>query len=80
MSSHCSYVIVVLLLDPAFGSSIDWIVDKTDSQMAFAIEMRDDGQYGFFLPPTEIEPACNEVWQGIMASIRTYEQASKVLK
>jgi murein tripeptide amidase MpaA len=52
----------------ASGSSIDWCYDKVNGcKVAFALELRDKGQYGFVLPPAQIKDACTETWNGIRA-------------
>lgn len=66
MKSHTN----PFILDPTYGSSIDWILDQTSAKLAFAVEMRDTGEHGFLLPAKLIEPACSEIWMGIQATIR----------
>jgi len=53
----------------ASGSSIDWAYDKSDVKIAFALELRDKGQYGFMLPTSQIKPAVEETWAGVRAVI-----------
>jgi len=57
------------ITDLASGSSIDWAYDKANAKIAFALELRDTGQYGFILPPSQIKPACLETWAGIKATL-----------
>jgi len=53
----------------ASGSSIDWAYDVVGCKIAFALELRDKGAYGFVLPPAQIKPACIETWAGIKAAL-----------
>lgn len=43
------------------GTSFDWVKYSTDVPMAFLIELRDLGEYGFLLPPEQITPTCLEI-------------------
>lgn len=52
-----SQLLPLNLPDPASGSSIDWAYDTAKIPIAFAIELRDRGQYGFRLPANQIKPA-----------------------
>ncbi|CAG2116223.1 unnamed protein product [Medioppia subpectinata] len=51
----------------ASGSSIDWAYDSAGCKVVFALELRDKGQYGFILPPSQIRSAATETWAGIKA-------------
>jgi murein tripeptide amidase MpaA len=53
----------------ASGSSIDWAYDSAGVSIAFALELRDTGAYGFQLPPAQIKAASTETWAGIRAVI-----------
>ena len=53
----------------ASGSSIDWAYDSADVKVAFAVELRDKGLYGFQLPANQIKPAVEETWAGVKAVI-----------
>lgn len=46
------------------GSSNDFSYDN-GAKMAFAIELRDTGKYGFMLPESEIAATCSEVSAGL---------------
>ena len=43
--------------------------DKHNVQVAFALELRDTGKYGFQLPPDQIKAGCEETWAGIKAVV-----------
>lgn len=45
--------------DLAPGGSDDWIYDL-GVKYSFTFELQDRGRYGFLLPPSHIERACNE--------------------
>ncbi|KAL0204299.1 hypothetical protein M9458_002317, partial [Cirrhinus mrigala] len=36
---------------------------------SFTFELRDEGQYGFLLPEDQIQPTCEEAYQGAMSII-----------
>jgi len=49
---------------PAAGSSADWAYDDAGVPCSFALELRDQGQYGFLLPENQIKPVEEEMWAG----------------
>ncbi|RXG66421.1 hypothetical protein Avbf_13277 [Armadillidium vulgare] len=53
---------------PASGSSVDFAYDN-GVVLAFALELRDTGEYGVLLPADQITPTCEETWAGIIASV-----------
>ncbi|XP_042893022.1 carboxypeptidase B-like [Penaeus japonicus] len=55
---------------PAAGGSSDWAYDSAGVQMAFALELRDTGNFGFLLPADQIVPVGEETWAGIVAAIK----------
>ena len=56
-------------LDPAAGGSFDWTKAVAGIAKSFAMELRDDGYYGFLLPEEQIKPAAKETFRGIRAAI-----------
>ncbi len=50
---------------PVSGGSIDWVY-ANHGILAYSIEERDRGQYGFLLPPEQIVPASEEVVSALM--------------
>lgn len=44
---------------PANGGSVDWVYGAADT-VAYTIELRDTGQFGFLLPADQIIPTCEE--------------------
>merc|ERR1712135_150101 len=48
----------------AAGGSDDMSYDH-GSKLAFTIELRDQGRYGFLLPENQIEPSCEETYAGM---------------
>jgi len=50
------------LLYPASGGSLDWVLGEAGIPYAYAMELRDTGDYGFMLPAREIVPTGEEVW------------------
>ncbi|XP_069947767.1 carboxypeptidase B isoform X2 [Cherax quadricarinatus] len=53
----------------AAGSSADWVYDSAKVQYSYGIELRDEGDYGYLLPPEQILPTAEETWAGIIAGI-----------
>lgn len=46
----------------------------------YTIELRDEGSYGFLLPPDQILETGEETWEGVkamMAAIRNIEHVSR---
>lgn len=58
-------IILFFKIDPASGSTIDWIALNTDAKYSWCFEMRDTGKYGFMLPEELIDPAFIDIWTGI---------------
>jgi len=54
----------------AAGCSSDWAHGGANVKYAFALELRDRGEYGFILPPEQIIPASEETWAGLATAIR----------
>lgn len=46
----------------ASGGSLDWTLGMAEIPYSFGMELRDTGNYGFILPPTQIIPTGEEVW------------------
>lgn len=66
-------------LDEVSGTSIDWVYDTLGVKIVFAIELRDNGTYGFLLPENQIKPTAEEVWVGIKAILeKHYESEVKI--
>lgn len=43
--------------DLASGSSMDWAAGEVGVPLSFSMELRDEGEYGYFLPSHLILPA-----------------------
>ncbi|KFM71537.1 Carboxypeptidase A2, partial [Stegodyphus mimosarum] len=50
----------------AAGSSVDYAYVKENVKLSFALELRDTGRYGFFLPQKLILPMCEETFDGLV--------------
>ncbi|XP_063285509.1 carboxypeptidase O-like [Pelobates fuscus] len=50
------------------GSSSDWVTDLKIN-LSYTFELRDEGDYGFELPPDQIEPTCEETMDALMGII-----------
>ncbi|XP_038667716.1 carboxypeptidase A1-like [Scyliorhinus canicula] len=59
-----TYGSIIELMNESSGNSIDWSYNQ-GIKYAFAFEMRDEGQYGFRLPRSQIIPTAEETWLGI---------------
>jgi len=49
------------------GSSVDFAYGNLDIKYSYTVELRDQGQYGFLLPPNQILPSGKETFAGIVA-------------
>ena len=65
-----SNIIIISSTDEAAGSSVDYAYVKQNIKIAFALELRDLGRYGFFLPQKQILPACEETFDGLVGAIQ----------
>lgn len=52
------------------GSSTDWAYGSLGVKFAYAVELRDQGEYGFLLPPDQIQPSGEELLAGLSAMAR----------
>ncbi len=55
------------LQDPSSGTSRDWAKGVLGGEYVYTIELRDDGEHGFELPPDQIIPCIEETWAGFKA-------------
>ena len=46
---------------------MDWAHGVAGIKYSFSLELRDRGQYGFFLPRSQIVPTAEETFTGILA-------------
>ena len=46
----------------AAGSTLDWVLGVAEIPYMYTIELRDTGDFGVLLPPSEIIPNAREVW------------------
>ena len=53
--------------DSSSGTSRDWAYGVPQIEYVYTIELRDEGQFGFLLPPAQIEPTVIETWAGMKA-------------
>lgn len=51
----------------AAGSSVDWAYETAGIKYSYALELRDEGRYGFLLPVDQIEPTVTETYAGLKA-------------
>ncbi|XP_076054215.1 carboxypeptidase B-like [Oratosquilla oratoria] len=50
---------------PAAGGSDDWAKAVAGVKYAYTVELRDTGEYGFLLPPSQIIPTCEETFEAL---------------
>ena len=48
--------------DIASGGSADWALGAAGIPLAYSVELRDTGRYGFILPRNLILPTAEEIW------------------
>ncbi|XP_018362908.1 PREDICTED: zinc carboxypeptidase-like [Trachymyrmex cornetzi] len=54
----------------ASGNTIDWIKGAYNKSIIYTYELRDEGQYGFLLPPEQIIPTGEETLDSIIAMLK----------
>jgi len=50
---------------PASGSSADWTYAQANVLYSYGVELRDEGQYGFLLPASQIVPSGQETYAAL---------------
>ncbi|CAL8104015.1 unnamed protein product [Orchesella dallaii] len=58
---------VTELLSPGAGGSDDWAKGSGFFKYSQTVEVRDTGEYGFILPPSQIKDCALETWEAIRA-------------
>lgn len=61
-------------LDNTSGGTKDWAYTELDIKISFTIEFRDQGRFGFVLPPAFIIPNSEETLAGIQALLHKCEE------
>ncbi|CAH1265620.1 CPA2 [Branchiostoma lanceolatum] len=61
-----AYGTIANVIYEAAGSSCDWAYTKAGIKYSYAIELRDEGQYGFVLPANQIRPSADEFFAGLL--------------
>jgi len=92
LASSCSHILLKVILSRIrneqyyllhkanSGSSRDWAKGEAKIKYSFTVELPDDGDYGFLLPPEEILDTGKETWEAVkvVAKHIIAEQARKV--
>jgi hypothetical protein len=47
------------------GDSVDYAYEVAKAKYSMTVELRDEGQNGFVLPPEQIKPSAEEMWAGL---------------
>ncbi|KAF5299717.1 hypothetical protein FQA39_LY11512 [Lamprigera yunnana] len=62
----------------ASGGSFDWVLGTfRHVKLAYTFELRDQGQSGFLLPPSQIIPTGEETLDGLVALFKEYDASNK---
>ncbi|KAJ3352706.1 Carboxypeptidase A4 [Entophlyctis luteolus] len=54
----------------ASGSSVDWTYDHANVTFSYGVELRDQGLYGFLLPPKQIVLSGEETFAAVLALVQ----------
>lgn len=57
----------------ASGGSVDYTYDNLGIVYSYAVELRDQGTFGFLLPAGQIIPTAEEFLQGFLAAIQSFQ-------
>ncbi len=77
--SSWSRVIFYFVADLTSGSSQDWAKGGGGFKFVYTVELRDQGQYGFLLPPEQIMDTSVETWAGVQVVAREMISRRKTL-
>lgn len=58
---------IATIIYPASGSSADYTYGQCGVKYSYGVELRDTGEFGFLLPPSEIIPSGEEIFASIVA-------------
>lgn len=47
------------------GASVDYASENANATYSMTVELRDEGNFGFILPPQQIKPSAEEMWAGL---------------
>jgi murein tripeptide amidase MpaA len=62
----------------ASGASVDWAYGKGNVTYSMAVELRDQGQYGFILPANQIIPSGEEIFAALKSFIQTIVEIENI--
>lgn len=74
MKKKITILCIDCFADMASGSSVDWVKQEYQTPLTYVYELRDDGDYGFVLPPWLILPNNLEIVDSIIAM---FQEAAK---
>lgn len=57
----------LLILYVSSGSIADWTYGAAKIKYSYAVELRDTGEYGYFLPPDQIIPSGKKTSKALIA-------------
>ncbi|KAG8235620.1 hypothetical protein J437_LFUL014878 [Ladona fulva] len=61
---------IVETLYVASGSNLDWVKGNFNTPLTYVFELRDQGNYGFILPPDQIIPSGEEMVDAMMSLLK----------
>ena len=61
---------LLIFSDASSGTSRDWAYGVPKIEYVYTVELRDEGMYGFILPPEQIIPSGEEYWEGFKAMVK----------
>ncbi|KAK4329175.1 hypothetical protein Pmani_000466 [Petrolisthes manimaculis] len=53
------------VLDAASGGSLDWATGSAGLPLSYTLELRDEGEFGFLLPPRLLQSSVNDAWHAV---------------
>ncbi len=59
--------VLCMVADSSSGTSRDWGYGVLNAEYVYTIELRDEGEHAFELPPEQILPCSEETWAGLQA-------------
>ncbi|KYN04252.1 Zinc carboxypeptidase A 1 [Cyphomyrmex costatus] len=62
--------LLFLFPDVASGGSMDWVKGNYGTPITYTYELRDQGRYGFLLPPNQIIPTGEETMDSLLAMFK----------
>lgn len=65
-------------LDIGSGTSVDYMYAAHEIPLSYTFEFRDQGTYGFVLPPEQIIPNCQETTDAILTMVSAARELNQI--